>query len=132
MPSREATLLLRGATIDPADGGAPRDSILIKDDRIAWTGQARDAPRAGRVIDLQGSRLVAGLTDAHLHLYMRAQELLNLELGVAAGSIPALLDRVRAACAAVAAGQWVMSADYSEQFLAERRHPTRAELDAVS
>jgi predicted amidohydrolase YtcJ len=132
MPSREATLLLRGGTIDPAGDGAPRDSVLIQGDRIAWIGEARDAPRARRVIDLCGSRLVAGLTDAHLHLYMRAQELLNLELGVAAASIPALLDRVRAACAVAAPGEWVMSADYSEQFLAERRHPSRAELDAVS
>ncbi|MBR1125154.1 amidohydrolase [Bradyrhizobium lablabi] len=124
--------MLRGGKIDPALDGAPRDSILIEGDRIAWIGEARDAPRAGKAIDLHGSRTVAGLTDAHLHLFMRAQELLNLGLGPATASIPALLECVRSACAATAPGQWVMSADYSEQFLAERRHPTRTELDAVS
>jgi len=132
MPSRTASLLLRGGRIDPAADGAPRDSILIEGDRIAWIGESRDAPRAGQVIDLHGSRVVAGLTDAHLHLFMRAQELLNLALGPSTTSIPALLECVRSACAAAAPGKWIMSADYSEQFLAERRHPTRTELDAVS
>jgi hypothetical protein len=42
-----------------------------------------------------------------------------------------LLERVRRASAAAGRNEWVMSADYSEQFLAERRHPTREELDAV-
>jgi len=132
MPSRAATLLLRGGRIDPAQDGSPRDSILVEGDSIAWIGEARDAPRASEVIDLHGCRVVAGLTDAHLHLFMRAQELLNLGLGPATTSIPALLENVRSACAAAAPSQWVMSADYSEQFLVERRHPTRAELDAVS
>src|SRR4051794_14839619 len=63
---------------------------------------------------------------------MRAQELLNLKLGAATTTVGALLDRVRVACAAARPDQWVMSADYSEQFLAERRHPTREELDEVS
>lgn len=132
MPSKAASILLRGGKIDRAEDGAERDSLLVQDGHIAWIGQVNDAPQADRVIDLGGSRLVAGLTDAHLHLYMRAQELLNLELGAATGSIPALQRKVQSACAAAVSGQWVMSADYSEQFLAERRHPTRVELDAVS
>jgi len=130
MPSEAATLLLRGGRLAAAQRDA--DSLLIAAGRIAWIGRAEDAPAADRVIDLQGSRVVPGLTDAHAHLFMRAQELLNLELGPKATSIAELLQRLQAACAAAAPGEWVMSADYSEQFLHERRHPTRAELDAVS
>lgn len=126
----EPTTLLRNGLIG-ADA-ARADSLLICGGRILWIGKAADAPFADRTIDLQGSRLVAGLTDAHAHLYMRAQELLNLRLGPDVSSVSALLERVRRACVAARPGEWVISVEYSEQFLAERRHPTRDELDAVS
>lgn len=132
MMSRTATTLLRnGRLAHAADGGGEHDSLLVEDGRIRWIGQRSEAPSADRVIDLQGSRLVAGLTDAHVHLFMRAQELTNLELGPEAATVAALLERVRRASDAAGRNEWVMSADYSEQFLAERRHPTREELDAV-
>lgn len=131
MPSKAATILLRGGHLAAvAQEGA--DSLLIEAGRIAWIGRAKDAPSAGRTIDLQGSRVVPGLTDAHAHLYMRAQEVLNVQLGPRKATIAALLQCLRVACAAAGPDEWVMSADYSEQFLAERRHPTREELDAVS
>ncbi|MBN9041436.1 MAG: amidohydrolase [Rhizobiales bacterium] len=133
MASKTATMLLRGGRFSPAaNGGAEHDSLLVENGRIAWIGSGQSAPSTDRTIDLQGCRVVPGLTDAHLHLFMRAQELLNLELGPAAASVAALLQRVETACNAANRGEWVMSADYSEQFLAERRHPTRQELDAVS
>ena len=131
MPSEATAILLRGGRLATA-AQHDADSLLVEGGRIAWIGAAKDAPRADRVIDLDGSRVVAGLTDAHAHLFMRAQELLNLQLGPAANSIAELLKRLRAACEAAASDEWVMSADYSEQFLAERRHPTREELDSVS
>jgi predicted amidohydrolase YtcJ len=131
MPSKATTILLRGGRLATA-AQHDADSLLIEAGRIAWIGAAKDAPRADRTIDLDGSRVVAGLTDVHAHLFMRAQELLNLQLGPTAGTIAELLKRLRAACAAAAPDEWVMSADYSEQFLDERRHPTRDELDSVS
>lgn len=131
MPSEATTILLRGGRLATAVQN-DADSLLIEGGRIAWIGAAKDAPRACRTIDLDGSRVVAGLTDAHAHLFMRAQELLNLQLGPGANSIAELLKRLGAACKIAAPDEWVMSADYSEQFLDERRHPTREELDAVS
>lgn len=131
MPSEATTILLRGGRLATA-AQRDADSLLIEAGRIAWIGAAKDAPRAGRIIDLDGSRIVAGLTDAHAHLFMRAQELLNLQLGPTASTIAELLKRLRGACEAAAPDEWVMSADYSEQFLDERRHPTREELDSVS
>lgn len=130
MLSKPPTILLRGGLLAASKQGV--DSLLIEAGCIAWIGCAGDAPQADRIVDLQGSRVVPGLTDAHAHLFMRAQELLNLQLGPGVATIAARLDRLRSACAAAAPGEWVMSADYSEQLLAERRHPTREELDAVS
>jgi predicted amidohydrolase YtcJ len=115
-----------------AHDGAEPDSLLIEDGRIRWIGRRGEAPSADRIIDLQGSRVVPGLTDAHAHLFMRAQELMHVGLGPKTAAVAALLERLRRACTAAGHDEWVMSADYSEQFLAERRHPTRSELDAVA
>jgi predicted amidohydrolase YtcJ len=131
MPSETTRTLLRGGRLTTAAQDNV-DSLLIEAGRIAWIGRAKDAPFADRTIDLQDSRVVPGLTDAHAHLFMRAQELLNLQLGPGAKNIPELLKRLRTACDATSPGAWVMSANYSEQFLDERRHPTREELDSVS
>src|SRR5436190_1837085 len=133
MASRVTTTLLRnGLLAVAARDGAEPDSILIEDGRIRWIGRSSDAPSTDRVIDLQGSRVVSGLTDAHAHLFMRAQELMHVELGPKTATVAALLERLRRACAVAGHDEWVVSADYSEQFLTERRHPTRAELDAVA
>lgn len=128
----EQTTLFRNGLIGAGETRAGRTSLLIGGGRILWVGEAADAPSADRTVDLQGHRLVPGLTDAHAHLYMRAQELLNLRLGPDVSSVSALLREVRDACVAVAPDQWVISVEYSEQFLAERRHPSRDELDVAS
>lgn len=129
--SCERVLLCNGL-LTGAPSAHPPTCVLLVDGRIAWLGSRDQAPAADRLIDLRGLRVVPGLTDAHAHLFMRAQELIGLSLGSEARSIAALLERVRAACASAAPDEWIQSADYSEQFLDERRHPTRAELDRVS
>jgi predicted amidohydrolase YtcJ len=131
MAARATTTLLRNGLFGSAEG-VDHDSLLIEDGLIRWIGHRNDAPSTDQVVDLQGSRVVPALTDAHAHLFMRAQELLNLGLGQRTTSVAALLGRVQRAAADVSLDEWVMSADYSEQFLAERRHPTRGELDSVS
>ncbi|MFA5664545.1 amidohydrolase [Castellaniella sp.] len=131
MTDRQKTTLLRGGRLTGILDTS-MNSVLIEDGRIVWIGRAKDAPSAKRVIELDGSRVIPGLTDAHAHLYMRAQELMNLGLGPRTTTLSELLERVRAACASAGPDEWVLSADYSEQFLAERRHPSRQELDAVS
>ncbi len=61
MPSEATTVLLRGGRLATAAQG-DADSLLIEAGRIVWIGVAKDAPRADRTIDLQGSRVVAGIT----------------------------------------------------------------------
>ncbi len=132
MPYRRERILLCNGLLAGAVGERPPTCVLLVDGRIAWIGAGDEAPAADRVIDLQGLRVVPGLTDAHAHLFMRAHELIGLSLGPDASSIAALLEKVRAACASAGPDEWVLSADYSEQFLDERRHPAREELDQVS
>lgn len=43
-------------------------ALLIEGDRIAWVGDALDAPAADRVMPLEGRLVTPGLIDCHTHL----------------------------------------------------------------
>lgn len=68
-------------------------------------------------------------TDHHVHLLATAAARLSIDVS-GAGSLDALLDTVRAG----AAGRhgWIRAWGYEEWALAERRHPTRADLDGLA
>lgn len=43
-------------------------AIVVEDNRVAWIGDAGEAPAADRQIDLAGRALVPGFVDSHSHL----------------------------------------------------------------
>ena len=117
-------------------GGGAAQSMLVRDGRIAATGPAaavRAAAGPGAaVLRLDGATVVPGLIDAHCHV----MDVGYLAAGAdcsqpAAPDIPAIQARLRAAAAGTPAGAWVTGSGYVEYKLAERRHPTRADLDAA-
>lgn len=107
------------------------DSILVADNRIAWVGKAQDAPEADRRVDVGGRAILPGLTDAHCHLFLVALSRVGLRTSHAR-SIGQLLDVVSDAAARTPQGGWIVSYDYSDMLLAEKRHVTRDELDRVA
>ena len=49
--------------------GIRRDAaVVVQDDRVAWIGNAAQAPAADRQIDLGGRTLIPGFVDSHSHL----------------------------------------------------------------
>ena len=65
------TLLLHNATLIDCTGAdpRPRTSVLVEDGIIRRVASAENIgrPSEGRVIDLAGMTIMAGLTDAHVH-----------------------------------------------------------------
>jgi imidazolonepropionase len=101
---------VRLATMEPADepyGVARADAIAFRDGRIAWIGNAGEAPAAARRIDGANRWLTPGLIDCHTHLVHagnRAREFaLRLEgasyeeIARAGGGIQSTVDATRAA-----------------------------------
>ncbi len=83
--------------------------------------------------DCAGRTLLPGFIDPHCHLLAYARSLVMLDLGPAhVRSIAQLQSAVAAAAQALPAGAWVKGRGYDEFHLAEGRHPTRYELDAVT
>src|SRR6185503_4051221 len=89
------------------------------------------AGRATRVDDLGGATVLPGLIDAHNHLVTTGQVLSEIQR-YDCRSIPEILARLRRRVSAARPGQWIIGKGWDESLLAERRHPTRWELDEVS
>jgi hypothetical protein len=111
-------------------------SMLVRDGRIAAIGPAaavRAAAEPGAaVVRLDGATVIPGLIDAHCHVINVGYLAAGADCSQpAAPDIPAIQARLRAAADATPAGSWVMGSGYVEYKLAERRHPTRADLDAA-
>ncbi|MDQ1293660.1 MAG: hypothetical protein QG608_1541 [Actinomycetota bacterium] len=110
--------------------GHPGDrptALLTHGPTITWTGHHRHAPRADRVIDLDGALLTPAFVDAHAHLTPTGAAVLGPDLGTAR-TLEQLLDLVRTAAATTPTGP-VTAHGWDPALLAEHRPPTRTEID---
>lgn len=137
MPATGDLLLLNGRilTMDPAHPVA--SAVAIRMGRIVYAGDdagARAAAAPGsEVIDLAGRTATPGLNDAHAHPMSVGFALLDLDLSPERNaSIADMLTQVREAAANRPAGTWIVGRGYDDARLAEGRHPTREDLDAVA
>lgn len=122
-------------TGDPDSG--PATALAVRDGRIVAVGTDEElaplAERAPRVVDLAGRRLLPGLQDSHIHA---ARAGLTWERELHWEEIRSLADglaQIRDRAATSPAGTWIsVVGGWHERQLAERRMPTRAELDDAS
>ena len=123
-------------TINPA---RPRVTALaIRAGRIVALGdddiEIRTAagPKA-ETIDLRGRTATPGLNDAHAHPMLTGWALSTLNLNTPPNhGIGDIVELVRAEATKKSPGKWIVGLGYDQARLAERRHPTRRDLDAVS
>jgi hypothetical protein len=92
--------------------------------------------RGTRVVDLHGRALLPGFIDAHGHFLFAGLAASRVDLSSPpVGSVrdlDELVGRLAARAGETAPGDWVVGFGYDDTLLAERRHPTRADLDRVS
>ena len=116
------------------------DAVAARDGRILAVGAdvaATEGPET-EIVDLGGKALLPGFIDGHGHLAQVA--LLAAAVNIApppVGDVESIAEiqaalRERIESEAIAPGTWVLGTGYDDSLLAEQRHPTRDELDAVS
>ncbi len=129
-------LILTGATVYPVIAEPIRDgAVAISDDRILAVGRSEAvealAGASTRVVRLPPEYAVLpAFHDSHQHLLSYVRSRTRVPLWDTT-SIPALLERLRAAAERRPAGSWIVAVGHDQGRLAERRHPTLAELDAA-
>jgi predicted amidohydrolase YtcJ len=118
---------------DPAPPGPAAEALLVDDNLVTWVGpwaagrsQLPGGP-VDAVVELPGALVAPAFVDAHVHVTETGLALDGVDLG-AARSVAEVLGLVEAASRA-RRGRPVLGHGWDERRLAERRPPTRVELD---
>lgn len=138
-----ADTIFTDATVLTMDDAAPEaEAIAVRAGLITAVGKREDVlKQAGpntKVISLGGATLTPGFIDGHSHLgsYMGiwgSPDLSPPPVGTIA-TIPELIEKLRAAMKQRSSppGSLIFGFGYDDAQLAEKRHPTADELDAIS
>ncbi|MCP5031082.1 MAG: amidohydrolase family protein, partial [Actinomycetia bacterium] len=128
-------LVIDSANIITVDSSRPRaGSLAIAGGRIVGIGAAGEFADSGApVIHLEGRTVVPGFNDAHNHMGPFGASLNEVALHPnTVRSVEEIVAAIGTQAATTPEGVWVIGTGYDNNKLAERRHPTRYELDAVS
>jgi len=138
MSHQPPTLILSQATVLTMHPRQPRaQAIAVQEGRIVAVGTTAEVLRlrgdGTQLIDCQGAAVLPGFIDAHLHLQAYAATLGGIDCRPHAGHRLADLQALlQGHSHRLPAGQWLVGYGYDEFGLAERRHPTRWDLDLVT
>lgn len=120
-------------TLDPVRPWAR--GIAIAGDRVLDTGSIDEIAVLQRedteVIDLMGKVVIPGLTDSHIHLALYGMDALFRADLSGCRSIEEMQKRLRA-FDAERSPEWIIGCGFDHEIFAEKRFPTREELDEVS
>lgn len=112
------------------------EAIALGNGRIRAVGREADMEalksESTEVIDLEGRVVLPGFNDAHTHVW-KIGSLLKYTVDVrGVHSLDELSARIQAQREKRPTDKWVRARGYNEATLKEGRHPTRADLDAIS
>ena len=103
-------------------------------DRVGTTAEVTECigPET-TVIDLKGRSLVPGFVDAHCHAGIFGTEKLRIQCYPSVmASIAEMGERIRERARTTPPDRWIVGRGYDQTQLAERRHPTRRDLDVAA
>ena len=145
-PEATADAIYSGGPIVTVDDARPSaEALAVKDGKILAVGAKSELEKAHkgsatRLVDLGGRALLPGFIDAHGHAFNAGVQKLAANLlpppdgaGKDVASVVALLQEWKGRNApAIEKAGWIIGFGYDDSQLAERRHPTAADLDLVS
>ena len=133
-----ADLIFKNADVITVDAGRSKaDFVAAKGDKIIFTG-SKDflndftGPDT-KIVNCEGKTLLPGFNDAHCHIFSFLRKLTSIDLGgPGIKSIRDIQTAVKTKAVQTPPGEWITGTDYNEFYLAEKRHPTRWEIDEVA
>jgi len=131
----ERLVLLNGRVITMDARDTLAQALAFEGGRIVRVGgdqEFQDLTDQGwPMLDLDGKTVLPGFIDAHQHMMLSGLQATGLRLEDAR-SLEDILERVAAAAGEMKKGAWIRGGNLNEQNLAEKRLPTRWDLDRVS
>ncbi|MEM9018673.1 MAG: amidohydrolase, partial [Verrucomicrobiota bacterium] len=138
------TIYHGGPILTIVDESPEAEAIAIKDGRILAVGTKEEVLQAKgddtELIDLQGKTMLPGFVDSHGHAFMVGIQATTANMlpppdgeGADIPSLQRLLNEwAEANRSAIERVGWIVGFGYDDSQLAEQRHPTKDDLDAVS
>jgi predicted amidohydrolase YtcJ len=134
--ARAARVIVRNANVVTLNPRQPRaEALAIDDERIIRVGSNDQVDELRddwtHVLDARGMTVLPGFIDSHSHMFFGGvvAEAVDLSAATTIGDIVRLVS-MRAVLSP--AGEWIRGYGFSLDRLAERRHPTSAELDRAT
>jgi predicted amidohydrolase YtcJ len=125
------TLFYNGKVITVDATNSLKSAVAVKDGKIVAVGGAeligRFAPK--QKIDLAGRSLLPGFIDTHVHIFGAAKRSVKVS---EAKSIEDLKKMVAAKARELGPGEWITGYGWDEALLAERRVPSKSDLDEAA
>ncbi|SES12732.1 amidohydrolase [Psychrobacillus sp. OK032] len=85
------------------------------------------------VVNLEGRSLLPGIIDSHLHITMYGTNEVSVSCkDESVKSIDDLLQKLKERASDTPAGEWIRAWGYHDQKIADKRFPTKEELDSVT
>jgi predicted amidohydrolase YtcJ len=133
-------VFLNGEIITVNERQPIAEAVSVREGRILAVGDREQvleqAGENAEIVDLKGKTLLPGLIDAHGHISYTALNRAAVNVSSPpvgqAQTVEDVVELLRAALDQVPQGEWLSGWGYDDSLLAERRHPTREDLDRVS
>lgn len=132
-------LYINGTVLTMDESDSIAEAISVREGRIEAVGSSEAmlelAADNTQIIDLRGRTLMPGFVDAHGHFPGSGQTVFSADLNSPpigdVTDMASLIERLSDFAARRSDG-WIVGHGYDDTLLAEKRHPTRDDLDQIS
>ncbi len=133
-----ADLILTNARVITFDPALPcAEAVAVSGEKILAVGSEQDIANLRKphtqIIGCRGLSLIPGLIDAHCHLLAAASSLTGVDCSPSSvNSITDLKSAIAQRAGEILPGRWIRGFGLDPAGLAERRYPTRQDLDSAA
>jgi predicted amidohydrolase YtcJ len=128
-------LIIKGNIITVVNQKPRAEAIGIKNGRIVAVGSVSEvekgAGKSTQVLDLKGKTVLPGFIDSHAHPMGTGKNRLGVDLS-SVKTVNEALEKISQRVKKTPPGNLIFCPDYNRQRVAEKRYPSRKELDSVS
>jgi predicted amidohydrolase YtcJ len=133
--AKNIDLIIKGNIITVVNQKPRAEAIGIKGEQIVSVGTVSEieahAGKGTKVIDLGGKTVLPGFIDSHAHPMGTGKNRLGVDLS-SVKTVKEALEKIRERVKITPRGRLVFCPDYQRQYVAEKRYPSREELDNIS
>jgi len=133
--AKNLDLIIKGNIITVVNQKPRAEAIGIKGDKIVSVGTVKeveaDTGKDTKVLDVKDKTVLPGFIDSHAHPMGTGKNRLGVDLS-SVKTVKEALDAIRERVKKTPAGKLIFCPEYNRQCVAEKRYPSRNELDSIS